>query len=114
MEVTWQLRPDVRWHDGTRLTADDLRFSWEVAADPATAIGKRGPAEAIEQIDVVDPATVVMHWKRPSPYGGELGPREFPIFPRQLLRAAFLDNKAAFHQHPYFTSPEGFSGGCGA
>jgi len=110
MDVTWKLRPDVKWHDGTPLTGDDLQFSWEVANDPGTAIGKRGPAESIERVEVLDPTTVVMHWRRPSPYGGELGPREFPIFQAKALRAAFLDNKAAFHQHPYFISPDSFVG----
>ncbi len=110
MDVTWRLRPDVKWQDGTALTADDLLFSWEVASDPGTVIGKRGPADSIERLEVLDPTTVIMHWKRPSPYGGELGPRELPIFQQKALRASFLDNKAAFHQHPYFNSPEGFVG----
>src|SRR5215472_4070903 len=33
MSVTWKLKPDVRWHDGKPLTADDLVFTWEYAAD---------------------------------------------------------------------------------
>src|SRR5437016_13849515 len=27
MEVTWKLRPGIKWQDGVELTADDLRFS---------------------------------------------------------------------------------------
>jgi peptide/nickel transport system substrate-binding protein len=33
--VVWRLKPGVTWHDGHPLTADDLVFNWEYAADPA-------------------------------------------------------------------------------
>lgn len=33
MEVTWKLRPNVKWHDGTPLTADDFVFGIQVARD---------------------------------------------------------------------------------
>jgi peptide/nickel transport system substrate-binding protein len=110
MDVTWKLRPDVRWHDGTALTADDVQFGWEVASDPTTAIGKRGPLAGIESIEVLDPTTLIMHWKRASVYGGELGQRELAILPRHVLEPAFVGNKDAFHQHPYFTSADSFVG----
>ena len=35
--VTWQLKKGVAWHDGKPFTADDCLFTWEFAADPATA-----------------------------------------------------------------------------
>src|SRR5215510_12668218 len=34
--VTWRLKKDVVWHDGKPFTADDVIFTWEFAADPAT------------------------------------------------------------------------------
>src|ERR1700757_985557 len=37
LSVTWKLKPNVRWHDGRPITADDLVFNWEYASDPATA-----------------------------------------------------------------------------
>src|SRR6516162_1286504 len=37
MSVTWKLKKDVQWHDGTPFTADDLVFNWEYAVNPATA-----------------------------------------------------------------------------
>jgi peptide/nickel transport system substrate-binding protein len=38
MEVTWRLRTDVRWHDGTPLTADDFVFGFQVAIDRELAV----------------------------------------------------------------------------
>ena len=37
MQTTWKLRPNVKWHDGARFTADDIVFSWELARQPEFA-----------------------------------------------------------------------------
>ena len=34
---TFKLRDDLKWSDGTALTADDFVYAWNRAADPATA-----------------------------------------------------------------------------
>jgi peptide/nickel transport system substrate-binding protein len=33
--VTWKLKPDVVWSDGTPFTSEDVRFTWEAARDAA-------------------------------------------------------------------------------
>src|SRR5204863_6674767 len=37
METTYRLKPNLTWHDGQPLTADDFVFGWKVLADPALA-----------------------------------------------------------------------------
>ena len=34
MDVTWKLRPDVTWHDGTPFTSADVKFTVEAINDP--------------------------------------------------------------------------------
>src|SRR5215467_11762979 len=53
MSVIWKLKPNVRFHDGHPLTADDLVFNWEYAGDPATACVTVGSYKDIkvEKID---------------------------------------------------------------
>src|SRR5438477_6437978 len=34
METTYRLRPNVTWHDGAPLTAEDFVFAWQVFATP--------------------------------------------------------------------------------
>src|SRR5207248_9897686 len=34
MELTWKLRPDAKWHDGTPLTGTDAAFGYRVSMDP--------------------------------------------------------------------------------
>jgi len=42
IRVTWRLREGLRWGDGTPITTEDLRFTYEAGREPATGIG---PAE---------------------------------------------------------------------
>jgi len=34
--VTWKLKADVKWSDGEPFTADDVKFTFDYIADPAT------------------------------------------------------------------------------
>jgi len=67
--VTWRLKPGVTWHDGTPFTADDVVFTWEFAADPATGATTTGTYENIERIDKLDDHTVKVVFKVPTAYG---------------------------------------------
>jgi len=62
--VTYRLRKDLFWGDGTPVTAEDFRFTWEVGKNPAVgAIG--GEAfRRILAVDVVDDHTVTFHLDR--------------------------------------------------
>jgi peptide/nickel transport system substrate-binding protein len=39
IRVTWELRPDWRWGDGTPVTAEDMLFAWEAGRDFGTGFG---------------------------------------------------------------------------
>lgn len=58
MVVTFTLRPDLVWSDGTPLTSYDSVFSFEVAADPATPVD-RVAVDRTAGYAVVDARTVV-------------------------------------------------------
>ena len=65
--VTWKLKPGVKWHDGKPFTADDVVFTWEYAADPATAAYTTG-AYANIKVEKVDDFTVKVIFKEPTPF----------------------------------------------
>lgn len=66
--VTWRLKKGVTWHDGKPFTADDVIFTWEFAADPATGATTTGSYENIERIDKLDDHTVKVVFKVPTAY----------------------------------------------
>ena len=66
--VVWRLKRGVTWHDGRPFTADDVVFTWQYAADPATAATSAGSYQGVDRIDRIDDYTVKLVFKRPTPY----------------------------------------------
>src|SRR5919106_2295194 len=66
--VTWRLKKGVVWHDGQPFTADDVIFTWEYAADSATAAVTTASYRHIAHIDRVDDHTVKVVFKDPTPF----------------------------------------------
>lgn len=102
METTHRLRPNLRWHDGTALVADDFRFGWR-ALQVLVASGAANPSTLLKMIDDVvapDPRTVVIRWS--GPYGDAYIPQLYPR-PRHILEAALdTGTPEAFASHPYW------------
>jgi len=66
-EVIWKIKQGVKWHDGKPLTADDVVFTWEYAADPATAAYTTGAYKDIT-VTKVDEHTVKIVFKEATPF----------------------------------------------
>ena len=54
----FHLRPNVAFHDGTPLTADDVVATMNAILDPATGSGARSVLDMIESVEAVDSLTV--------------------------------------------------------
>jgi len=66
--LTFHLRPDARWSDGTPITADDVRFSFQVQKDPHVGWDGLEVKDYITDVEVVDPHTARFHFSRVYPY----------------------------------------------
>lgn len=66
--VVWRLKRGVTWHDGRPFTADDVVFTWQYAADPATAATSAGSYQGIDRIERIDDHTLKVVFRRPTPY----------------------------------------------
>ena len=81
LTVTWKLRPNLKWSDGSPLTSDDVKFTWEVISNPASgALSGTGGFDLIKSIDTPDTTTAVVTYS--SPYPGYLSQFMWGIFPR--------------------------------
>jgi peptide/nickel transport system substrate-binding protein len=65
--VTWRLKKGVVWHDGKPFAADDVIFTWEYAADPATGATSTSSYQNILRLDKLDDYTVKVVFKEPTP-----------------------------------------------
>ncbi|HZT08668.1 MAG TPA: ABC transporter substrate-binding protein [Chloroflexota bacterium] len=107
MEVTWKLRPGIKWQDGAALTSDDLGFSWEIGKDLTTGVASQSVARYIDSVATPDPLTAVFTWGTVSSLGGVAGVRELDVLPRHVLDAA---ERVGLADNPYFTDPAVFVG----
>jgi peptide/nickel transport system substrate-binding protein len=68
ISVTVKLKKGVHWHDGKPFTADDVVFTWEYAADPATAAVSSGSYRDIARVEKLDAHAVKIVFKTPTPF----------------------------------------------
>src|SRR5262252_1189275 len=66
--VVWRLKKGVSWHAGRPFTSDDVIFTWEFAADPASAATSAGIFRDVQQIEKIDEHTVKLVFKHPVPF----------------------------------------------
>jgi peptide/nickel transport system substrate-binding protein len=66
--ITWKLRQDVKWSDGTPFTADDVVFTWKYVADTKVAASDTQTADGVTNVEANDPYTVTVTFKEPNPY----------------------------------------------
>ena len=73
--VTWKLRDDVKWSDGTPFTADDVVFTANYCMDPDGGCSQLAKFEGIKTIEAVDPHTVKITFNapRPDPFSAFVG-----------------------------------------
>jgi peptide/nickel transport system substrate-binding protein len=106
MEVTWKIRPNVKWHDGTPLTADDFVFGIQVARDPAIPLPHGGAISRVRDVVATDPHTLVINWSSLYVLANAGTPTDFPAVPRYLLGELYQQgDKQAFINSPYW-APE--------
>lgn len=109
--VVFRLRDDVRWHDGRPVTAEDVKFTFDLAKDPATA-SLLGSAylNQVESATVIDPHTIRFGFV--APHAQALEDFWWAPLPKHLLEnvpPAQL-GQAPFNQDPVGSGPFRFVG----
>ncbi|MBI4213134.1 MAG: hypothetical protein HY534_02395 [Chloroflexi bacterium] len=100
MDTTWKLRPNIKWHDGTPFTADDLLFSFTVYKDPEIPNKMGAPLRLMESATAPDPLTYVVHWSMPYAFAN-LDPLVDPL-PRHRFDELYRTRKAELLNSPMF------------
>jgi ABC-type transport system substrate-binding protein len=104
METTWQLKPNVKWHDGAPLTTADLAFSFTISKDKDLTTTRNTTALALmSAITAVDERTFIISWSGLNADAGTQAVSE--ILPRHLLAEVYEQrDPVGFVNHPFFTT----------
>ena len=60
--ITWRLRPGLKWSDGTPLTSDDIKFTWEAVSHPESTATQTQGFYLIDSIETPDELMAVVHY----------------------------------------------------
>jgi peptide/nickel transport system substrate-binding protein len=65
--ITWTLKPDILWSDGTPFTAHDVVFSWRFCAElPGCSLATQ--YDGVESVEAIDVHTVEITFASPKPF----------------------------------------------
>ena len=64
--ITWKLRQDLKWSDGTDFTSADVVFTYDYCIEPATACVNTSNLQGIASVEALDAYTVRINWTAPN------------------------------------------------
>lgn len=65
--VTWKLKQNVKWSDGTPFTAQDVVFTYEFLSNPQVGAVSAGTYEVVASVEAIDDYTVKINFKEVNP-----------------------------------------------
>ena len=66
--ITWTIREDALWSDGTPVTANDVVFTWRYCTAPGGGCARSRSFENVASVDAVDERTVTIRFDEPTSF----------------------------------------------
>ena len=105
LTYTFQLRDNVRWHDGEPFTSADVKFSFENLVGKYNARGREAYGN-LRAIETPDKQTVIVRLKKPySPFLRTLGAHDGCIMPKHIYEGTDVMTNPHNLQNPIGTGP---------
>lgn len=98
--ITYTLKADARWGDGTPVTTDDVLFTWTVGRHPQSGIADAELYRRILSIDAKDKKTFVLHVDRISFDYNAIN--DFALLPAHIEKARFEKAPAEYRNRTAF------------
>ena len=81
--ITYRIRDEAIWNDGTPVSARDFVFTWRTFTRPRNSVATRSGYDLIRDAEVIDPKTVRFVFRKPY---GDYKDLFADVFPRHALR----------------------------
>ena len=103
MDVTWKLRPGVRWHDGVKHTSADVKFTVDAINKGDWKPESVDGFDRITSVDTPDSLTAIVHYKEVyAPYRLQF---VRGTLPKHLLDGKNIDAATSYNRNPLGTGP---------
>jgi peptide/nickel transport system substrate-binding protein len=103
MDVTWKLRPGVKWHDGKPHTSADVKFTVDAINKGDWKPESTDGFDRIASVDTPDSLTAVVHYKE------VYAPYQLQFFrgtlPKHILDGRDIDKANDYNRNPLGTGP---------
>lgn len=105
LSIAFHLDPRARWHDGRAVTANDVRFTYQLVVDTALASPVASTIGNVDSVTVSDSTTTVFWFRRRTPEQFFEVAYNLAILPAHLLRDVPVRSLASsnFARHPVGT-----------
>jgi peptide/nickel transport system substrate-binding protein len=109
--LTFKLKKDLKWSDGSPLTAEDVAFSYEMLKDKGNNMLQGGNITGtLQKVEKVDDLTVKLTFSEPQPYPENIGgPTNFFLLPAKVLKPVY-DKDKSIEKADWNLNPTVFSG----
>jgi peptide/nickel transport system substrate-binding protein len=104
LSIAFHIDSLARWHDGQPVTADDVRFTWQLYSDPANGSPFASSIESVDSVTVRDNLTAVFWFAERSPAQFYDAVNAMSILPRHATGPA---QGPALRSAPIARSPVG-------
>lgn len=98
--VTYSIRPDAVWGDGTPITTRDVLFTWEVGRHPRSGVIPREFYRSLYAIDAEDDHTFTLHFDKLTFEYNAIN--SFELLPAHLEKAAFDEDPGSYRQRTLY------------
>ena len=99
--VTYTIRPDATWGDGTPVTTDDVVFTWEVGRHPQSGVGNFELYRRIVKVEAHDKKTFTLHVDKLTFEYNAIN--DFQLLPAHLERRHFVEPESYRKRTAYDT-----------
>ena len=96
LSIAFRIDPRARWHDGARVTAHDVAFSFSIYTDTTISSSTLSSLKDIDSVSLKDSANVAFWFKRRMPRQFYEAAAQMLILPSHLLEAVPRDSLRAF------------------
>jgi len=104
MNITYNLKEGVLWHDGEKFTSADVLYTWEALKDESFIAESKEGVYDVEKIDIPDDYTVVVYYKaQKADFSEQLF--TFGILPKHVCEGTDLNEQTGYNRAPIGTGP---------